>query len=170
MSTLVERPAVGTSDSSRFWLRAIGAFKLLKSLLLIVAGIGVLKLVHHDVGEVLRHWISAAHFDPGNRYFQKLLAKLWSVDDRKLKELGVGTFFYAGLFLVEGLGLFFRRLWAEYFTIILTASFIPLEVRLTVRHFTALPVLTLLANIATVAYLIAHRMSERRRRRAMSEG
>jgi len=170
MSTVVHAPAVEPVDSSRFWLRTIGVFKLLKALLLIVVGVGVLKLVHHDVADVLSHWISAAHFDPGNKHFQRFLAKLWSVDDRKLKELGVGTFFYAGLFLTEGLGLLFRKTWAEYFTILVTGSFIPLEVRLMIAHFTGLRVLTLLANLATLAYLIAHRAAERRRRRARGEG
>jgi uncharacterized membrane protein (DUF2068 family) len=167
MSSVVEPPAVETSDSSRFWLRAIGVFKLLKALLLVMAGIGLFRLVHHDAAEVLSRWASAVHVDPGNRYFQKVLAKLWWVDDRKLKELGIGTFFYAGLFLTEGLGLLFQKLWAEYLTILLTGSFIPLEVRLTVRHFTAVRALTLLANLFTVAYLIAHRASERRRRRTL---
>ena len=143
---------------------AIGIFKLIKGLLLIVVGFGVLKLVHHDVVDVLSRWVAAVHVDPDNRYFQKVLTKLWSVDDRRLKELGVGTFFYAGLFLTEGLGLVFRKTWAEYFTIIVTGSFIPIEVHLLMHHLTAARSGATLVNIGIVCYLVAHRLEERKRK------
>src|ERR1022692_1793717 len=104
------------ADSSRAWLMAIGVFKLIKALTLVVVGIGVFKLVHHDVVDVLSRWVGAVHVDPDNKYFQIAVTKLWAVDDRKLKVVGAGTFFYAGLFLTEGLGLVLRKTWAEYFT------------------------------------------------------
>ena len=43
------------------------------------------------------------------------------------KELSAGTFIYAGIFLVECVGLALQRRWAEYFTIIDTSSFLPIE-------------------------------------------
>jgi len=92
--------------------------------------------------------------------------KLWSVDDRKLKEIGAGTFFYAGIFLTEGLGLLLRKTWAEYFTIIVTGSFIPLEVYLITQHFTAVRSLATLVNIVIVWYLLARRLGERKRQAA----
>jgi uncharacterized membrane protein (DUF2068 family) len=42
--------------------------------------------------------------------------------------LSVGTFFYGGLFATEGIDLLLRKRWAEYFTIITTSLFIPLEI------------------------------------------
>jgi uncharacterized membrane protein (DUF2068 family) len=153
------------ADSHRDWLMAIGIFKLIKALALVVVGISVLKLVHHDVVEVLTRWIGLVHVDPDNRYFQKAVTKLWSVDDRKLKELGAGTFFYAGLFLTEGLGLVLRKTWAEYFTIIVTGSFLPIEMYLMTKHFTAVRLVATLVNIGIVWYLVAHRLGERHGRR-----
>jgi uncharacterized membrane protein (DUF2068 family) len=143
---------------------AIGVFKLSKALVLLVVGIGVFKLVHHDIVEVLSRWVDAVHVDPDNKYFQRVVTKLWSVDDRQLKEVGAGTFFYAGLFLTEGLGLLVRKTWAEYFTIIVTGSFLPVEVCLMTRHLTALRVLATLVNIGIVWYLAAHRLGEQRRK------
>ena len=152
------------ADSSRTWLMMIGGFKLIKALALVVVGIGAFKLVHHDIVDVLSRWVGLVHVDPDNKYFQKAVTKLWSVDDRKLKELGAGTFFYSGLFLTEGLGLVFRKTWAEYFTIIVTGSFIPVEVYLMTQRFTAVRVLATLVNIGIMWYLVAHRLGERRRK------
>ena len=155
------------ADSGRAGLMAIGIFKLIKALVLVVLGIGVFKLVHHDILEVLSRWVGMVHVDPDNKYFQQVVTKLWSVDDRKLEEVGAGTFFYAGLFLTEGLGLVLRKTWAEYFTIIVTGSFLPVEVYLMTQHLTAARVLATLVNIGIVWYLIAHRLGERQRRAAL---
>jgi uncharacterized membrane protein (DUF2068 family) len=76
------------------------------------------------------------------------------VDDRKLKALSVGTFFYSGLFLTEGIGLALRKRWAEYLTIISTASLLPLEIYEIVKDVSAAKIVVLLANIAVVVYLV----------------
>ena len=154
-------------DSGRAGLVAIGIFELIKALLLVVVGIGVFKLVHHDIVEVLSRWIGVVHVDPGNKYFQRVVTRLWSVDDRKLEEVGAGTFFYAGVFLTEGLGLLLIKTWAEYFTIIVTGSFIPVEVYLMTQHLTAVRVVATLVNIGIVWYLVVHRLGERKRKVAL---
>jgi len=143
------------------WILLIGAFKMLKGALLIAAGIGILKLVHKDIGDVAQHWISVLRVDPDNRYVHALLARTLSLDERKLKEIGVGTFFYAGLFLTEGTGLLLRKRWAVYFTIIVTGSFIPLEVYELVRHISIGKATLTIINVAIVIYLVLslHRRS-----------
>jgi uncharacterized membrane protein (DUF2068 family) len=70
--------------------------------------------------------------------------------------VGVGAFLYAGLFATEGVGLWLRRRWAEYFTIIATASFIPFEAFELAKQPTVLRGGALVLNIAVVAYLVAH--------------
>ena len=44
-------------DSGRPGLMAIGIFKLIKGLLLVVVGLGVFDLVHHDIVGVLSRWV-----------------------------------------------------------------------------------------------------------------
>ena len=152
------------ADSGRAGLTAIGIYKLIEGLLFVVVGIGVFKLVHQDIGEVLTRWIGAVHVDPNNRHFLKVLAKLCAVSDRKLEELGAGTFFYAGIYLTQGLGLIYKKTWAEYFTIIVTASFIPVELYLATQHLTAARVVATLVSLGTVWYLAADRLGEAKRK------
>lgn len=135
-------------------LRIIGAFKLLKALALIAAGVGALRLLHKDVAAIAEHWINVFQVDPHNHFIDLLLAKLSNVDDRRLKELSIGTFIYAAVFLVEGLGLAMQKRWAEYFTIITTSSLLPIEVYELVRRVTFGRCLALVVNVAVVAYLI----------------
>ena len=143
----------GTKPHSR-GLMLIAVFKLLKGLVLIAVGVGALHLLHKDVATVVDHWINAFRVDPHNRFIHWLLAKVPLVDDKKLKELSIGTFIYAGIFLTEGTGLALRKRWAEYFTIITTGSFLPLEVYEIIHHVTAAKIVALIINIAVVVYLV----------------
>ncbi len=135
-------------------LRLIAAFKLLKGLALLALGIGALKLLHKDVAAVVEHWINIFQVDPHSHYIQLLLAKLSIVDDRRLKELSVGTFIYSAIFLAEGVGLALGKRWAEYLTIVTTASLLPLEVYELVKHVGIGKGVALVINLAVVAYLI----------------
>jgi uncharacterized membrane protein (DUF2068 family) len=135
-------------------LLLIAAFKLIKGLALLAVGIGALKLLHKDVAAEISQWIDVLRVDPHNHYIQLLLDKLGMVDDRKLKALSIGTFFYSALFLTEGLGLALRKRWAEYLTIISTASLLPLEVYEIVKRASAPKIVVLIANIAIVVYLV----------------
>jgi uncharacterized membrane protein (DUF2068 family) len=76
------------------------------------------------------------------------------LDDRRLKELSAGTFIYAAIFLTEGVGLALGKRWAEYFTIITTSSFLPLEIYELVKHVSVPKILALLINLAVVVYLV----------------
>ena len=135
-------------------LRLIAAFKLLKGLALLALGIGALKLLHKDVEAIIVHWINVFQVDPHSHYLQLLLEKLSILDDRRLKELSAGTFIYSAIFLTEGAGLAFRKSWAEYLTIITTASLLPLEVYELAKHASIGKVLALVINLAVVIYLV----------------
>ena len=135
-------------------LRVIAAFKLLKAIALIAVGVGALRLLHKDVAVIAEHWINAFQVDPHNHFFDLLLTKLGNVDDRRLKELSIGTFVYAAVFIVEGLGLALQKRWAEYFTIVTTASLLPVEIYELARRVSIGRGLALAINLAVVAYLI----------------
>jgi uncharacterized membrane protein (DUF2068 family) len=143
----------------------IGVFKLVKGILLVAVGVGALKLLHKDVAAVVDHWVEVLRVDPDNRFIHRVLTKVLSVSPKQLRELSVGTFFYASLLLTEGIGLLMRKHWAEYFTVITTAALIPLEVYEVSRRISAARIGVLAINIAIVWYLAARLRHGRKKRR-----
>jgi uncharacterized membrane protein (DUF2068 family) len=139
------------SRDTALWL--IGGFKLAKGLLLLAASVGALHLLHQDVGNVLLSWVTQLHVDPDNRYVDRVLSTLLSLDDRKLKAISAGTFSYATVLLTEGTGLLFRQRWAEYFTVVVTGSFVPLELYELARRVTMARLIVISINVAIVWYL-----------------
>jgi uncharacterized membrane protein (DUF2068 family) len=134
-------------------LLVIAAFKLLKGLALLALGIGAHTLIDKDLVAVLDHWVNVFRVDPNNHYLHALLERIADLSPQRLKELSFGTFFYAALLLTEGVGLALGKRWAEYFTIIATSSFIPLEIYEIFHHANITKVVVLLINVAVVWYL-----------------
>jgi uncharacterized membrane protein (DUF2068 family) len=64
----------------------------------------------------------------------------------KIKQLGLGSMTYAGLFLIEGIGLWIWKRWAEWSTVIITSPLIPIEIYEIYRH--PIKIAVLLVNVA----------------------
>ncbi len=151
--------------SNKQFLRLIAAFKLLKTMLLIVLGIGALKMIHMDAATVLYHWVERLGLDPGNRIIERAFDQASDMTPHKMQAVGIGSLVYAALFLVEGTGLWMAKHWAEWLTVIITGSLIPVEVYELFRHPSAIKGLLLVVNIAVVVYLIYRIRMERSERK-----
>ena len=68
--------------------------------------------------------------------------------------MALGSFIYAVLFATEGTGLLLLKRWAEWMTIIITGSLIPVEIWECFRHPHWTKFLLLVFNAALVGYLI----------------
>jgi len=99
--------------------------------------------------------------DPGNRYVERALQKAGNLTPDKIRSLGVGSFIYAGLFLTEGIGLWLVKRWAEWLSVIITTSLVPVEVYEIHRHPSLIKGLVLILNIAVVGYLVYRIRNER---------
>jgi uncharacterized membrane protein (DUF2068 family) len=148
-------------SADRRLVRLIAVFKLIKAVLLIAVGVSALKLLHKDLARLLEHWVAILGLDPGEPYVDRALQKAANLTPNKIKGLGIGSFIYAALFLTEGIGLWLLKHWAEWFTVIITSSLVPIELYEIQRHPSPMKVVVLIINIAAVGYLLYRIRSER---------
>jgi uncharacterized membrane protein (DUF2068 family) len=136
---------------------------LVKAIVLVALGIAAFKLVRADDGENPA-WrvVGELGLNPANRVVSRLLAAISGLTPRRLEQLGVGSFVYAAVFLVEGVGLLLRKRWAEYVTTIVTGSLIPFEVYELAHKPSAAKVAGLVLNVLVVVYLVLRLRGERR--------
>ena len=135
-------------------LVAIGIFKLLKSAFFFCMGMGAFHLLHKDLGDEAMRLATALRFDPEGRFVSLLLEKVDSIDAHRLREIGWATFAYSVIALIEGLGLIYEQVWAEYLTLSLTVAFVPWELYELFRDPKIGRVLLLLANLVVLCYLV----------------
>jgi uncharacterized membrane protein (DUF2068 family) len=153
-------------SSSERWIMAIGIWKLLEATLFIVLGIGALKLLHKDLVDVVTRFVIDLGRDPEGHFVNLLLEKVALIDPHRLKQISLAIFAGATLHLIEGIGLVMRKIWAEYVTLVLTASFLPWELFEILRHVTWLKIVLTVLNFAVVVYLVFHVQMKARQRRA----
>jgi uncharacterized membrane protein (DUF2068 family) len=111
-----------------------------------------LQLLHPSDANRVWRWIAEVPFEGERRLFARALAIMTT---KSAAAAAVAAFAYAALFFVEGIGLFLRKRWAEWLTIIATASLIPIEIYELLHRVTAMKIALLAINIVVVIYLIA---------------
>jgi uncharacterized membrane protein (DUF2068 family) len=156
-----------TRSSHDRWIIAIGVFKLLQAALFVLLGIGAVRLLHQDLVDVTEHFILAMRFNPEGHFVGLVLEKVAMIDPHRLRQISAAIFGIAALDVIEGTGLVMEKAWAEFVTLILTASFLPWEVFEIHRHITWIKVALTVINVAVVLYLLFYvrlRMRERRQR------
>jgi uncharacterized membrane protein (DUF2068 family) len=142
----------------------IGMFKLLKGSLFILLGIGALRLIHRDIVDILTHWLMDMRFDPEGKFVNLVLDKAAMIDAHRLRQISIAIFCYAGLDFIEGIGLVLEKTWAEFLTLILTASFLPWEFFEILRRPTWVKAVLTLVNLLVVVYLVYYVKGHLRRR------
>jgi uncharacterized membrane protein (DUF2068 family) len=116
--------------------------------------VGALRLLHKDVGDVVARLADHLRFNPESRFVNFILERASNVDDHMLRRIGAVVFIYAGLDLLEGIGLYLERAWAEYLTLAITASFLPWEIFEVSRRVTWIRVGLLAVNALVFLYLM----------------
>jgi uncharacterized membrane protein (DUF2068 family) len=135
-------------------VRLIALFKLSKGVLLIALGVAALKLLHTDMASLVEGWARLLGFDQNSRFVGHALSAAAALTPNRVRDLIAGSFLYGGLFLTEGIGLWLLKRWAMWFTVIITGSFLPVEMYELARRPSAGKVALLLMNLALVGYLI----------------
>ena len=150
----------GTADPAprkRFGvLRTIALYKLIKVVLLIGVAYGEVRLRDASLAAKLLSWAQARPYGLEQRIVTQLLEWFSGLSATRIHAMQLVTLAYAAVFAVEGGGLWMQKRWAEWLTVIITASLIPLEVWEIFNRPTVGKGLILLLNAAVVAYLVWH--------------
>src|SRR3989475_12957711 len=132
----------------------IAGVKVLKGLLLLIVGLGLLKLVHADIAALFARLLEALHLNADSRILHSLVLKVDALQPRNVLLMSLVTMAYATLLLIEGAGLWFEFSWAAYLTVISTSLLLPFELYEVIERITAVRVGVLLLNLVIVLYLL----------------
>lgn len=91
-----------------------------------------------------------------------LLHWLGNITPTRLQIAGFIALGYATVLTVEGAGLWLAKTWAEWFSVVVTGSLIPLELWEVAHRFTPVRVGILVLNVAVVWYLIREITTKRK--------
>ena len=133
------------------WLIALE--RTLRGLLLLAAGIYLLAKAGANFGDIAEHLARRLELDPQRPFIRHIVDKLGRLKRHEVKFFGALAIGYAALEITEGVGLFLRKRWAEWLTVVATALLVPFEVYEEVRHPSWLKAAGIVVNVLIVAYL-----------------
>ena len=139
---------------NRSALRLIALFKLVQGLLLLGVSFGFFRLIHADLDQVAVNFLSLIRLDADTELNQKLIGYFTRLSPTEIARLSLVALLYSLLLLGEGLGLWWRKQWAEYLVIVGTSISLPVEIYHIWHHPGPLKLGLLAINLIIVAYLV----------------
>jgi len=146
---------LGSRDDDAKGLLLVGIYKMAKVVFFSALGVGALRLIHKNIGDEVLRLTEMLRLGPESHVVGFLLDKADLIGHHQLRQASMLSFGYAGLCLIEGTGLLLRRVWAEYFTVLLTLLGLPLESYELLQRFNWLKVGALVLNLIVLFYLVA---------------
>jgi uncharacterized membrane protein (DUF2068 family) len=147
--------------SDRF-ITLIAIERAVRGVILLVGGIYLLFHTGTDIARLANRAIGAFDLNPDRPFFRRTLTKLGDLHNHEVDVFGAAAIAYGVLELVEGVGLFLRKRWAEWLTVIATSLLIPFELYELARRPSVLKAGGIVVNVLIVIYL--YRVVRRRGR------
>jgi uncharacterized membrane protein (DUF2068 family) len=135
-------------------LRTVALLEAAKGVLVLLAGFGVLSLIHHDAQRIAERLIAHAHLNPAAHYPRIFMDVADRLTDARLLLIAAGAGAYALVRLIEAYGLWHARRWAEWFAALSGGIYIPFEIFELYQRVTWLSLGALMLNSAIVVFML----------------
>jgi len=147
-------PHPSVPSPHRAGLRVIAIYEVIKTIGLVLVAIAAFHLDQEENFRRLVHWLGHLSLTDTDGLRWRMVNALQAFGPSRFVAVGMVALGYAVLFGIEGVGLLMGKYWAEWFTVIATASLIPIELYETVQHFGWIKLAALIGNVAIVVYLV----------------
>jgi len=148
-----ESNAVLSSNASRRVVKSVALFEATKGIIVVLAGFGLLSLLHHDLRALAVALVGRLHLDASHHYPSIFIEAASNTTDARLRFVAAIGFAYSAFRFVEAYGLWFCRTWAEWLALVSGGMYLPLEVYELYRRVTWMRVSALVANLVVVALI-----------------
>jgi len=135
-------------------VRAVALFEAAKGSIVLLAGFGLLALLHRDLQAIAEHLVELSHLNPAHHYPTIFIEAMSKMNDSRIMAFAAFAGVYATVRFIEAYGLWRLRAWAEWFAIVSGSIYVPIEIYEVAKHVTWLRVAVLIVNLFIVAYLV----------------
>ncbi|HEY0459980.1 MAG TPA: DUF2127 domain-containing protein [Pyrinomonadaceae bacterium] len=142
-------------------VHVIAIFEAVKGTLGLIAGFGILSLIHRDIAEFADDLVEVLHLNSEGHLAHRIVETVTRLNPSNIKVFFFLALLYSAVRFIEAYGLWRLRAWAEWFAIISGSLYVPVEIYEIFQKPTVFRVLILLANIAIVLYLYSFRREQK---------
>ena len=153
MSRTRTRKHTGSTSHTR-GLHVVALFEGAKGLLVLLVGFELLTFIHKDIHEAALRLVEHVHLNPASHYPRIFLDLTEHVSDTRLWSMAIAAAMYSVVRMIEAVGLWLRKAWAEWFAVLTGGMYIPVEMYEVVHRVTWPRVTVLAVNVGVVSYLL----------------
>jgi uncharacterized membrane protein (DUF2068 family) len=143
----------GTKPHSR-GLHVVALFEGVKGLLVLLVGFELLTYIHKDIHDAALRLVEHFHLNPASHYPRIFLDLTERINDTKLWSMAIAAMMYSVVRMIEAVGLWLRKAWAEWFAVLTGGMYIPIEIYEVAHRVTWPRVTVLVVNLGIVSYLL----------------
>lgn len=134
-------------------IRLIAFFEAAKGAIVLLAGLGLLSLIHRDVQAMAEHIVRLGHLNPASRYPKIFIEAASRVTDGYLWAMAGAAVLYSIVRGIEAYGLWHERRWAEWFAMVAGGMYLPVELFELFHRWSWLKLGVFSTNVIIVAYM-----------------
>ena len=144
-------------------MRALAVERVVRGVIFTLVAVGVmavrgthgtLQTAFENELPLIRPLANQIGWNPDNSKLVRHIDQAFSLSPTTLAWIAVGFVAYAAIELIEAIGLWLITRWGEYFAVIATSVFLPLEIYEISEKVTAFRAIALTINIAAVVWLL----------------
>ncbi len=144
-------------------MRALAVERVVRTVIFSLLAVGVLAVrgnhgrlqtAFENELPLIRPLADQIGWNPDNSKLLRHIEQAFSLSPTTLAWIAAGLFAYAAIELIEAVGLWLIARWGEYFAVIATSVFLPLEIYEITEKVTAFRAIALIINIVAVVWLL----------------
>ncbi len=152
-------PVAVDQHTSAAGLRAIASVEAIKGIAVLLLGI-ILVFVHTHVEDFTQNVLFHLHVDTDETFGHAIMTAAAKLSDARLVTILAAASVYASVRFIEAWGLWYRRVWAEWFALLSGALYLPWEILRTVERVTWDRAGLLVVNVVIIVYMLFVRIRE----------
>jgi uncharacterized membrane protein (DUF2068 family) len=142
-----------SSSAESVALYVIIAFKAVKCVTLFAIGLALLTMIGKDLGAVAERVAETLHLDIHRRFIARLIERLANVRKQQVEIGAAAALGYSVVLAIEAIGLWRRRAWAAWLSVVFGSLLLPYEVYEFVEKRKIGILIGFFVNLAIVCYL-----------------
>jgi uncharacterized membrane protein (DUF2068 family) len=155
------KPQAVDEHASKAGLRTVAIFEATKGVLALVLAV-ILIAVRHRMEDLAEELLYHLHIGFDRKFAQALLHGASDLSDMRIWMVLAVAIAYAAVRFTEAWGLWYKRVWAEWFALLSGMLYLPLEILKVAQHRHWLAITVLAINVAIILYMLEIRVREMR--------
>lgn len=155
-----------TPSGLRKSLDLVAVLEAAKGTIVLLAGFGLLGLLHRDLHVWSSEIVEHLHLNPAKKYPHVFIDLFSSLTDERLWMMAGMALLYSTIRFAEAYGLWKQKTWAEWLALVGGCIYLPLEVYEIYRKVTVIHVSALVVNLVIVLLVAKVLLQKRQQKHA----